>query len=159
MFGRGIATLTFVAVLLSTLAAGEAAAKSVLGGKVFFSPTKPTDSAPKALTKLFAKSKPQLKLKQNAEKEWTAFLAAFFRRPAVNGPITIWFYEQGDKAAIKAKEPVHIMSTASAATVLAHDLLLRSDDGFNKGKSYHVWVGQIIGKRERIYARGLVTLE
>jgi hypothetical protein len=159
MYARAIAKPLLAAALLSVSWSGDAAAKGALAGKVFFSPTKPKDAAPAALTKLFAKSKPEIALTQNDEKDWAAVLVAFFRKPAVGGPVTLWFYDKADKAALKDKEPVHIMTAQGATTVLVHDLLLRPDDGFNKGQRIIVMVGQILGKREQVYARGEITLK
>lgn len=147
---------------LGLLLASPASAKvpPKLYGKAFFTNDRIKDQAADALAAYFAKKTPSIKLTRAKDKHWNTVLVAFFRKPTVDGPVTIWLYDKADKASIKAKEPVHVMSVNSTPRqVFIHDLDINPDLGFNKGRTYLVFVGQIIGKRDKHYARGEVSLE
>ena len=132
-----------------------------VSGKVFFTTQPIKDRSEKALARQFAKEKPTIELKRNKDKSWEVTMVAFFRRKAHPGPITFWFYDVKDKAAIKAKEPVHEESVNSPAPkkTFIHNLLIDPSRGFNKNRTYHIWVGQIFGKRNKVYAKGLIVLK
>jgi hypothetical protein len=153
-----LGTLTTV-FFLGSVVLGKAPAK--LAGKVYFSETAIKDQSPTALAELFAKSSPKIELKRRSDKRWGATAVAFFKKPAASGPITIWIYDKSDKDSIKAKEPVATKSVdnAKATDVFIYDLDLDPDDGFNKGRTYLFQVGQIISKKDRVYAAGEVLLQ
>ena len=152
--------LLLLGIPLLLLDLSDAAARGGVKGKVFFSKTPIKDRSLKAVTKKFAKEKPTIELKRNKDKSWEVTMVAIFKRKAHPGPITLWFYDKSDKAAIKAKQTVHEVSIDSQPTqVFVHNLLIDPDRGFNKNRNYLIWVGQIIGKRNKVYARGEVALK
>jgi hypothetical protein len=149
----GLISLTVVAGL------AEAKVPRKLQGKIFFTTSEIKDQAPAALVRLFSGVKPKIQLKRGKKGHWTCTMVAFFRKKSHPGPITLWMYDKADKAAIRAKEATDIKSVnATETTAFVHDLDISPDRGFNKGHSYLIWVGQIIGKRSKIYARGEVSL-
>ena len=103
--------------------------------------------------------KAHLLLKRNKTKVWKATVVAFPKRVPYPGPITIWWYDTADKEAIKARHPTHAESVyTKASSVFVHDIVMDPDDGFNSGRTYRIYIGQIIGKRSRYYAKGTLTL-
>lgn len=157
---------TRMVALLAGLTLSLAAASShgkvpaKLLGKAFFTTERIKDVAPDAVAKLFEKSAPKTTLGRPKDGHWTVTMVAFFRKDSVPGPITIWLYDKGDKAALKAKEPVHLLSVETQPTgMFINDLDLSPDVGFNKGRTYLLLVGQIINKREKVYAQGEILLQ
>lgn len=156
-------TLVVVLGLTFALAAASAEAKvpRKMRGKVYFTMERIKDVAPNALVGLFAKRKPTIELTRTKDRHWKVNMVAFFRKKSVFGPITLWMYDKSDKASIRAKEPVHVMSVNNSkpTEVFVHELDIDPGFGFNKKHTYLIFVGQIIGKRERHYARGEVSLK
>ena len=158
--------ILLVVTTLVMLIAGDVAAKAKtsrkLRGKIFFA-AKILDRGPAAVQRLFKDSKPKATLKREKGKDghWVTVMAAFFRKKSYAGPMTLWFFDKTDKAALRAKQAMHVMSVNSSgpSTVFVYDLDISPNDGFNKGRAYIVRVGQIIGKRSRIYASGEVNLK
>jgi len=157
MLGR----MALVAVgLLFTAGVVNAKVPRAVAGKAYLTPERIKDQDPAALAKLFAKRKPQIELKREKDGHWKATLVAFFRKASAHGPITLWLYDKADKAALRAKEPVHVMSVNNSAPkeVFIYDLDIDPGYGFNKKHTYLIFVGQIIGKRDARYATGEVSL-
>ena len=157
---RAMQLTLLVALVGSGLVATPAAAKTPrkLVGKVFFGSVKLMDQSPEALVKTFDAQKPEGKAGRAGDK-WTTTLAAFFRNKSFPGPISVWFYDKSDKGSIKAKQAMHVLTINAAPTeTLVHTIDIFGDDGFNKGRTYLLWVGQIVRKRAKIYARGELTL-
>ena len=128
-------------------------------GKVFFASSTIQDTSTKALVRRFEKEKANAELRRNKNGHWTVTIAAFLGRIPYPGPITIWLYDKQDKAALKAKEPVNAISVdGRGRSVFIHELDISPDLGFNKGRVYNVYVGQILGKRDEVFARGEVEL-
>lgn len=127
-------------------------------GKVFVSEKPIKDVAFKAVKKIFARQKPSVVLNRTKDKMYKGTLVAFFKRKSLAGPITLWIYDKSDKASIKAREPVWVKSfdNVKPAKHWVYDLVLDENDGFNKNRTYLIWVGQIVGTRNRVYAKGEV---
>ena len=158
MLGRATGMTVAMALLLATGA--EAKVPPKLLGKVFLTVERIRDQAPDALGRMFEKKTPKAELKRAKDGHWTATMVGFFRKPSVDGPITIWLYDRQDKAAIKAKEPVDAISVdGKPSQVFVYDIDINPDKGFNKGRTYLILVGQIIAKRERVYGQGEVVLQ
>lgn len=129
-------------------------------GKIYFTTDRIKDRACKALKKKFAKSKPSIEVKRNKDKSWDVTMVGMFRKKSYPGPITLWFYDKADKAALKAGEVVHVESVDTKPTkCFVHNLLIDPSRGFNKNRTYLIKVGQILGKRNRVYAAGEVNLK
>lgn len=150
-------------VLLLLVGGAASARRSPLAGKAFFADAKALDVSVAALRKRFRGKKPRAKLARQAKKKkWVTTVVAFFRKQSFPGPITVWFYDTSDKQAIKAHQPTHLITIDAKPTrVLRRTIDVFENDGFNKGRSYLVKIGQIVGKRgrERIYARGVISLQ
>jgi len=133
-------------------------------GKVIFTPDEVKDQAYKACVKKFAKSKAKVELMRNKKKNWESNIVAFFKRKAAMGPITYWVFDKSDKASIKHWDPVMLKSVdwdmkALGRKHFVHNLFFDANFGFNANRTYLVWVGQIINGRNRVYAKGEVTLK
>jgi hypothetical protein len=128
-------------------------------GKTFFSTVRIKDHAPEAVASHFEKSPSKADLIREKNGQWVVTLFAFFKKESYKGPVTIWLYDKNDKESLKANEPVQAISVdAKPTTLFINNLVIDPDKGFNKNRTYFVRVGQIIGKRQKIYARGEVTL-
>jgi hypothetical protein len=149
-----------VLVLCLGVGSSEAKVPRKVLGKVHFTTSRIKDQAPEVLGRLFEKKAAKIELKRAKDKHWTCTIVAFFRKKSVSGPITIWLYDKSDKASIRAKEPVDAKSIDRQPTSLfIYDLDISPDRGFNKNRSYLIHVGQIIGRRHKVYARGEVSLK
>ncbi len=157
-----IKKIGFLGVAFFFVAASTAQAKipRALWGKVFFTTNKIVDQSPEALAQKFKGASPNITLTRGKDGHWSVTVVAFFRKPSHPGPMTFWFYDKNDKGAVKAKEPCHASSVPSSpGSVFVYDLDINPDFGFNKGYSYLVHVGQIIKKRNVVYARGQFSLQ
>lgn len=132
-----------------------------LAGKVFFSAERIPDTGRSEMLKRFKKGKAEITLTRGKNKTWKATLVAFLSRAPYGGPITVWWYDQADKASFKAKEPAHVESVnrAKISTLFVHDIEMDPNIGFNKKHAYWIYVGQIVGKHHKYLAKGLVKLE
>lgn len=157
---RGVVATLSLGLFLAAVGDAEAKVPGKMKGKIFFTTERIKDVAPDALVGLFSKRKPSIELHRTKDKHWKVTLVAFFRKASAHGPITVWLYDKADKASLRAKEPVHVMSlnNSEPKKVFVHDLDIDPGYGFNKKHSYLIFVGQIIGKRHRHYARGEVSL-
>lgn len=141
-----------------------AVAKNTTGakvaGKIFFTDDKIKDITPEVLIKTFEKQSPKGKISRIDKGHWNTNLVAFFKKESIPGPITVWIYDKADKDSIKAKEPVQAISVdRSPSTVFVHTLDLDPDQGFAKEHTYLVIIGQIVQKKEKVYATGEMTLQ
>ena len=94
--------------------------------------------------------------KKGSEERWPVTFLAVFKHPPAKGPATVQFVDK--------KEPgilVDQYSTENAATsvVLQEPYDLDTNNGFNKGHTYIIKVGQIIKNRFTSYATGEITLK
>jgi hypothetical protein len=143
-------------VVVAAIAPADAAK---LGGKVYFTTEHVKDQSPAALQKIFEKGSPKAEVKRDKSGHWVINIVAFFRKPSVQGPITVWLYDKADKQALKEKEPTHQFSVDSTPKdVFVHELDLDPDTGFRKEHTYLVMVGQLIAKKEKVYATGELKL-
>jgi hypothetical protein len=121
------------------------------------------DVGRKALLKRYGKEKKAVsKLPFNKDrKRWKGTIVGFFKRWPYGGPITVWLYDKADKDAIKNKTVSHLETAnpPKPKEIFVHDIELDPNDGLNKGRTYLIRIGQIVGRRELIYAQGEVTLE
>jgi hypothetical protein len=154
-----VTSAVWLGTLILAVMAGSVDAKGKLGGKIFFTRERPRDVSAAALEREFEKLPPKAEVRREKAGHWVVTLVAFFRKPSAQGPITVWLYDKTDKQAIKDKEPIHQFSVdATSKEVFVHELDLDPDTGFNKEKSYLVMVGQLISKKEKIYATGEIKL-
>ena len=127
------------------------------GGKVWVA----TDSIPtvegEALEKWLAAhpSNVELALKGN-EDRWAINFLAVFKKPPAKGPVTVMLVDK--------KEPRIIVDQFSPQTpgdglVYREGYDLEQNNGFNKGHTYIIRVGQLINKRFQLYASGEIALK
>jgi len=156
---RKVVVMAAVLMITGTLST-EAQARP-LRGRVFFSNTPFKDVAYKPMARWAAKQKPFITLMRTKKKDWRVQVAAFFKRKSYPGPITVWIYDKADKASIKAKEPVWVQSIDGfkPTRLWTHEVYFDPDVGFNKNHTYIVMVGQIIGGKQRVFARGTAELK
>ncbi len=86
---------------------------------------------------------------------WSINYLAVFKKPAAKGPITVRFFEKGDVKNVVAQ---YSPPNDAAAVVFQASYDLSGDDGFNKGKTYVIKVGQLIKNKFVLYASGEVSL-
>ncbi|HJX64252.1 MAG TPA: hypothetical protein VJ860_09915 [Polyangia bacterium] len=133
------------------------AVAKVHGGKVWVA----TDSIPAIegaeLDKWLAAhpANAQLTCKSN-EDRWVINFLAVFKKPPAKGPITVMLVDK--------KEPNIIVDqfspqTPGAALVYQEGYDLEQNNGFNKGHTYLIKVGQLIKGKFQLYATGDIILK
>lgn len=127
------------------------------GGKVWVS----TDNIPSlegdAMAKWLAAhpANPELSTGDRKDRWVINFLAVFKKAPA-KGPMTIQFVDKKDpKVIVDQVSP----QTPGGSLVYQEGYDLEQDNGFNKGHSYIIKVGQLIKKRFEVGATGEFTLK
>ena len=87
---------------------------------------------------------------------WTVNYLAVFKKPALKGAMTVQFFEKSDlKNFVDQYSPQNTISTL----VFQGTYDLSPDQGFNKGHTYVVKVGQLIANKFVLYAAGQITLK
>ena len=159
------AARTIVLAASMLLVAGAASAKpsgagSKLGGKAFITADAVKDQAPEALGRQFQNAPAQGSLGRRTNGRWTGTLVAFYKKPSVEGPTIVWIFDKADKQALKDNEPVQAVTVdgSKPGEVFVHEIDFDPDQGYNKEHVYLVRVGQIIGKKSKVYASGEVKL-
>jgi hypothetical protein len=127
------------------------------GGKVWIITGTPPSSEGEDLSKWLAThpSVTEVTKKPNEDRWPVTFIAVFKKSPA-RGPVTV---EIVDK-----KEPGILVDqfsppTSAESVVFQEPYDLEANNGFNKGHTYIIKIGQIIKKRFISYASGQVTLK
>jgi hypothetical protein len=127
------------------------------GGKVWVS----TDTIPTlegdALNKWLAAhpANPELSTGERKDRWIINFLAVFKKTPA-KGPMTIQFVDKKDpKVIVDQVSP----QTHGGSLVYQEGYDLEQDNGFNKGHTYLIRVGQLIKKKFDVGATGECTLK
>ncbi len=85
---------------------------------------------------------------------WTISFLAVFKKPALKGPMTIEYFEHGDMTSMVDQYSAP-NDQACLVFVDTHDL--EPDQGFNKGRTYIIKVGQLLKGKFVAYATGQVT--
>jgi len=133
------------------------AVAKVHGGKVWVM----TDSIPTSEGEELAKwlaahpANAELTCKNN-EDRWAINFLAVFKKPPAKGPITVMLVDK--------KEPRIIVDqfspqTPGGALVYQEGYDLEQNNGFNKGHTYVMRVGQLIKGKFQLYASGDITLK
>lgn len=160
MYSRVVGSLVATVCLL---AAGPSQAKlpKTVRGRAFVAASLDSASRRALIKRYQNEKKATSKLAfDKVRKRWKGTVVGFFKRFPYGGPITVWLYDKADKDAIKSKTVSHLASVTKPKPneLFVHDLELDPNDGLNKGRTYLLLIGQIVGRRELIYARGEVTL-
>jgi hypothetical protein len=95
-------------------------------------------------------------VRKGNEERWPINFLAVFKKPPAKGPITVMLVDK--------KEPKIIVDqfspqTPGAALVFQEGYDLEQNNGFNKGHTYIMRVGQLIKGRFQLYATGEITLK
>ena len=90
------------------------------------------------------------------EDRWPINFLAVFKKPPAKGPVTVMLVDK--------KEPRIIVDqfspqTPGASLVYQEGYDLEQNNGFNKGHTYVMRVGQLINKRFQLYASGEISLK
>lgn len=150
-----------LAGLLLTALPAQAKVPKHLRGKIFVSATRIDDASRGKLLSRFGKAKPESTLVRGEDKHWKGTLVAFLKKRCYPGPISLWYFDKSDKDALKKKQFAHMEATphGKAREIIVYDLDLDPDVGLNKGRTYIIHLGQLVGKRRVLFAQGEVTLK
>ena len=133
------------------------AASKAHGGKVWVLTAAPPTVEGEELVKWLSSHAPAAEItKKGSEERWTVNFLAVFKKPPAKGPLTVEFVDK--------KEPGTLVDQYSTQTpagelVFQEPYDLDTNNGFNKGHSYIIKVGQIIKSKFVHYATGEVTLK
>lgn len=100
-------------------------------------------------------AKPAIKGDNNA---WTMNLMVFLKEPAGVKSINIVYYD----VSVKPRDQVNFSEVTvqpSQRIVQVNGVAISKDLGFVKGHKYEVLATRLIGGKEKVYAKGLVTLK
>ena len=91
------------------------------------------------------------------EAPWSINYLAVFKKAAVPGAMTVQFVEKNDRATGFVDQ--YSPENGSASVVFRGSYDLSPDQGFNKGHTYVINVGQLLKGKFVLYAKGEVTLK
>ena len=92
------------------------------------------------------------------ESGWTMNLMVFLKEPAGATSINIVYYD----VSVKPRDQVNFSEVTVQATqkiVQVNGVAVSKDLGFVKGHKYEVLATRVIGGKEKVYAKGTVTLK
>jgi len=95
-------------------------------------------------------------VRKGTEERWAINFMAVFKKPPAKGPMTVIFVDK--------KEPKVIVDqvspqTPGATLVYQEGYDLEQNNGFNKGHTYVIRVGQLIKGKFQLYASGEIALK
>ena len=100
-------------------------------------------------------SNPEIACKGN-EDRWPINFLAVFKKPPAKGPMTVTFVDKKEpKVTVDQVSP----QTPGATLVYQEGYDLEQNNGFNKGHTYIIRVGQLIKGKFQLYASGDITLK
>jgi hypothetical protein len=127
------------------------------GGKVWILTSNPPNTEGEDLAKWLSShpSAPEV-TKKPSEERWAITYLAVFKKPSAKGPITIEFVDKKEPKVLVAQDSSQI---PGGGLVFQEPYYIETSDGFNKGHTYIIKVGQILKKKFVTYATGQVTLK
>jgi hypothetical protein len=127
------------------------------GGKVWIITASPPSGEGEELNKWLSGHSPASEITTKAKEErWPITFLAVFKKASVKGPITIQFVDKKDSSTLVDQ---YSTQSQSGGLVYQEQYDLDTNNGFNKGHTYVVKVGQIIKNRFVSYSTGEVTLK
>jgi hypothetical protein len=133
------------------------AASKAHGGKVWIIPGTPPSSEGEELSKWLSSHPPAAEVtKKPSEERWSVNILAVFKKPPAKGPMTMEFVDKKEPRVLVAQDA---SQTPGGPLVFQEPYDLDANNGFNKGHTYVVKVGQLIKKRFVTYATGEVSLK
>jgi len=127
------------------------------GGKVWVVTGTPPSTEGEDLSKWLAShpSAAEVTKKPNEER-WPVTLIAVFKKPPAKGPVTVEIVDKKDpRTLVDQFSP----PAAAESVVFQEPYDLETNNGFNKGHSYLIKVGQILKGKFISYATGEVSLK
>jgi hypothetical protein len=94
--------------------------------------------------------------KKQGTDRWPINIVAVFKKQPLRGPLTFQFVDKKDPKSLVAEDSTQ---TPGGPLVFSEPYDLDANNGFNKGHTYVVKVGQIVKKRFVTYATGEVSLK
>jgi hypothetical protein len=127
------------------------------GGKVWFLAGTPPGAEGVELSKWLSShaSVGEVSKKPNEER-WPINYLAVFKKPPAKGPMTIEFVDKKEPGTLVAQDA---SQTPGGALVFQEPYDLDANNGFNKGHTYIMKVGQLIKGRFVTYATGEISLK
>lgn len=127
------------------------------GGKVFVMSDAPPSVEGEDLNKWLATRSPVAELTKKAnEDRWPITYIAVFKKPPAKGPITVEFMDKKDMSTLVDQ---YSPQTLGGSVVFQEPYDLDTNNGFNKGHTYVIKVGQIIKNKFVSYANGEISLK
>jgi hypothetical protein len=141
----------------STVADANTVVAQSHGGKVWVVSGSPPSGEGEDLNKWLASHPSSAEVtKKSSEERWPVTFIAVFKKPPAKGALTLEFMDK--------KEPSTLVDQYSTeaqggSLVFQEAYDLETNNGFNKGHTYVVKVGQILKKKFVSYATGEVSLK
>jgi hypothetical protein len=156
------AALGFLAVglslaVISIPTTARADAWSTMRGKIIISDTE-FGTGYSADAQLIAAVRKQSRAVIKGDGAWTMNLMVFLNQPAGATNINIVYYD----VSVRPRDQVNFSEVkvqASQKIVQVNGIAISKDLGFVKGHRYEVVATRIIGGKEKVYAKGVVTLK
>ncbi len=88
---------------------------------------------------------------------WTMYVIAYLKKEAGADEVNLVFYDPGSKD----KEPVNAfpITTRANAKILMTSVTVSPEQGLKAGTKYLVEITRLIGGREEVYAKTMLTLK
>jgi hypothetical protein len=152
------ATTGIAALLVALLSSVGAYADgwSSMKGRVVISDVEFTSYASDA--QMLAAVKKQSKATLKGDGSWTMNLMVFLKEPAGASSINIVYSD----VSAKPRDQVNfseVQVQPSQKIVMVNGVSVSKDLGFVKGHKYEVLATRVIGGKEKVYAKGIVTLK
>ncbi len=127
------------------------------GGRVWIVTDAPPSVEGAELDKWLASHPPTAEVtKKPSEERWPITFVAVFKKAPAKGPVTVEFVDKKDpKTLVDQYSP----PTVAESVVFQEPYDLETNNGFNKGHTYIIKVGQIIKGKFVSYASGEVSLK
>jgi hypothetical protein len=127
------------------------------GGKVWIIASSPPNAEGEELNKWLSSHQPAAEVsKQAKEERWPINFLAVFKKPPAKGPMTVEFVDKKEPGTLVDQ---YSTQTQGGSLVFQEPYDLDTNNGFNKGRTYIIKVGQIIKNKFVAYATGEVTLK
>ena len=94
--------------------------------------------------------------KKPSEERWPITLVAVFKKPPAKGALTVEFLDKADPRTLVDQ---YSTQSQNGGLVFQEPYDLDTNNGFNKGRTYIIKVGQLINKKFVGYATGEVSLK
>lgn len=135
----------------------NAAVSKEHGGKVWvFTSSAPTAEGVELAKWLSSHPASAEVTKKPSEERWTITFLAVFKKPPAKGPLTVEFIDKKDPSTLVDQ---YSTQPQGGGLIFQEPYDLDTNNGFNKGRTYLIKVGQIINKRFVSYATGEVSLK